>query len=62
MKEDINEEWESTKMCIQRSAIEALGRKRKFRKRKGLRIWNEEIENMIKEKKLLTINTYTRKS
>lgn len=51
-KDNVNEEWESLKLCIEKSANEVLGRKRKFRKRKGLRIWNEEIEKAIKEKKI----------
>lgn len=37
-RDDINEKWESMKMCIEQSAAEAVGGKRKFRKRKGLRI------------------------
>lgn len=48
--QNIEEEWQIIKNCIEKAAQEAIGRKNKFRSKKGLRIWNPEIENAIKEK------------
>jgi cell division septum initiation protein DivIVA len=38
------------KNAFKKAAQETTGKKRKFRSRKGLRIWNEEIEKAIEEK------------
>lgn len=50
-KDNIEMEWGNIKQCIKEAAAEALGRKKKIRSKKGLRIWNEEIANAIEEKK-----------
>lgn len=47
----IDKEWESIKTAIKKAANEATGTKKKYRKRKGLRIWNEEIKNVIENKR-----------
>ena len=49
--ENFQEEWENIKGCINKAATEALGTKYKRWKKKGLMIWNETLENVIKEKK-----------
>lgn len=51
-KDNINEEWNNIKKCIEKSANEAIGTKRRYRKRKGLRIWNEELAEVINKKKI----------
>jgi len=38
-------------MTIKKAANEAIGTKKKFRNKKGLRIWNEEIKNSIENKR-----------
>lgn len=43
-------EWQNIKNCIEKAANEVLGKKKKLRSRKGLRIWNRNIEEAIKEK------------
>jgi len=37
-------------MAIEKAANEAIGTKKKYRRKKGLRIWNEEIKNAIEDK------------
>lgn len=37
-------------MAIHKAAGEALGKRKKNCRKKGLRIWNEEIKNAIKDK------------
>jgi hypothetical protein len=46
----IEQEWKNIKTCIYRAAEESLGKNLK-EKIKRLRIWNEEIETAIQEKK-----------
>jgi hypothetical protein len=46
----IDKEWENTKIAIKTAANEAIGTKKKHR-RKSLRIWNEEIKNAIENKR-----------
>ena len=44
----IDKEWENIKIYIKKAANEAIGTKKKYRRKKGLRIWNEikiAIEN-----------------
>ena len=38
-------------MSIKKAANEAIGTKKKYRRKKGLRIWNEEIKNAIENKR-----------
>ena len=47
----IDKEWENIKMAIKKAANEATGTKKKYRRKKGLRIWNEEIKNAIENKR-----------
>lgn len=56
-KDDINQEWNNIKNCIHQAATEAVGKKKKFRRRAGLRIWNDEIEQAIKEKQQAYLRT-----
>ena len=42
-----DKEWDSIKTAIKKATNEATGTKKKHRKRKGLRIWKEEIKNVI---------------
>ena len=46
----IEEEWRNMKRIIVQAANEAIGVKKRFRKRKGLKIWTEEIEEAVAEK------------
>ena len=47
---NIEQEWLNLQQVVKQVASECLGTKRKFRKRKGLRIRSEEIEDAIKSK------------
>jgi hypothetical protein len=47
----IDKEWENIKMAIKKAANEALGTKKKYRRKKGLRIWNEDIKNAIENRR-----------
>ena len=49
-KEEIEKEWQNIQQIIKESADEAVGRKKKFQKRKGLKIWNYDIEKSVKLK------------
>ena len=46
----IDKEWENIKIAIKKAANEAIGTKKKYRRKKGLIIWNEEIKNAIENK------------
>ena len=49
MSYDVSQEWNKTKHCIVQAAKpEALGNKKRLRKRSGTRLCNEEIEGAIK--------------
>lgn len=48
--EDIETEWQNIKSIVKQAGNEAVGQKKKFRKRIGLKIWNEEIEKHVKHK------------
>jgi hypothetical protein len=39
------------KNCYKKAANEAIGTKQKYRRKKGLRIWNEEIKNAFENKR-----------
>ena len=43
-------EWQNIKYGVEKQHNKLLGKKRKVRSKKGLRIWNEEIEYSVKEK------------
>jgi hypothetical protein len=46
MRSDVNEEWENIKEAIEEAAIEALGTRCKNYRRKGIKIWNDKLENL----------------
>jgi hypothetical protein len=48
---NINLEWEALKLILIKSATEALWKRKKRKHKRGLHIWNEEIANLIKNKK-----------
>jgi hypothetical protein len=48
---EIEQEWKNIKTCIYKAAEESLGKKFKRKNPKSLKIWNEEIETAIQEKK-----------
>ena len=50
MASTIDKEWENIKIAIEKAANEAIGTKKKYRRKKGLRIWIEEIKNAIENK------------
>ena len=50
ISEYIGKEWENIKNIVNQAAKEVLGTRKKFRRRKGLKIWSDEIEEMIYEK------------
>ena len=47
----IDKERENIKIAIKKAASEAIGTKKKYRREKGLRIWNEEIRNVTANKR-----------
>ena len=48
---NINAEWQTLKSTLQQAANEALGRRMKRRHRRRLILWNEDIKNLIENKK-----------
>lgn len=44
-------EWESIKHVIKSAASEALGKRCKNYRKRGLKIWNNEIKGIVYEKK-----------
>ena len=48
--ENIEKEWQNIQEIMKKAANEAIGTRKKFRKRKGLSIWTEEIDECIKYK------------
>ena len=47
----VDKEWENIKIAIKKAANEAIETKKKYRRRKCLRILNEEIKNAIENKR-----------
>ena len=47
----IDKEWENILTATKKAANEAIGTKKKHRRKKGLRIWNGEIKNAIEIKR-----------
>jgi hypothetical protein len=43
---------------VKKAANEAIGTKKKYKRKKGLRISNEEIKNAIEKKRTAYQNTY----
>jgi transposase len=48
---NINIEREALKSILTKATTEALGKRKKRKHKRGLHIWNEEIANLIKNKK-----------
>jgi len=48
---NINVEWQNLKSTLQQAANEALGKRTKRRHRRRLILWNEDIKNLIENKK-----------
>ena len=48
---DIKEEWHTLKNTLQKAANEALGKKKKRRHKRRLISWNEDMKNLIENKK-----------
>jgi hypothetical protein len=48
---NINEEWQTLKKTPQQAANEALGKRKKRRHKRCSLLWNEEIKNLIENKK-----------
>jgi len=48
---NINEEWQTLKYTLQQAANEALGKRKKRRHKTCLILWNEDIKNLIENKK-----------
>jgi len=44
-------EWQTLKNTLQQAANEALGKRKKRRQKRGLILWNEDIKNLIENKK-----------
>lgn len=53
---DLETEWNNIRECIRKAAYESVGMTNKIRRRKGLRMWNKEIEEPVKEKQKAYIN------
>ena len=49
--DDTQEEWENLQKTVQQAANKGVGKKKQFRRRKGLRIWTKEIEESVKYKR-----------
>lgn len=49
---DVEMEWNNLEEVIYKTALEALGTRKKRKKNKGLSIWNDEIAKLIQQKKL----------
>jgi hypothetical protein len=48
---NINVEWQTLKNTLQQAANEALGKWKKRRQKRRLILWNEDIKNLIENKK-----------
>jgi len=44
-------EWQTLKNTLQQAANEALGKRKKRRHKRRLILWNEDIKNLIENKK-----------
>jgi hypothetical protein len=50
---NINAEWQTLKNTLQQAANEALGKRTKRRHKRHLILWNEEIKNLIENRRLI---------
>lgn len=53
---DIEVEWSNIKQIMIQAAKEAIGVKKRFRRRKGLQIWTEEIKEAVTQSKTHILN------
>ena len=59
---NINAEWQILKNTLQQAANEALGKRTKRRHKKRLILWNEDIKNLIENKKKAYLRYLTTRS
>jgi len=59
---NINAEWQTLKKTLQQATIEALGKRMKRRHRRSLILWNEDIKNLIENKKKAYLRYLTTRS
>jgi hypothetical protein len=59
---NINAEWQTLKNTLQQAADEALGKRMKRRNRRRLILWNEDIKNLIENKKKAYLRYLTTRS
>jgi hypothetical protein len=48
---DINMEWQALRKTLKQAASEALGKRKKRRHKRRVILWNEDIKNLIENKK-----------
>jgi len=59
---NINAEWQTLKSTLQKAANETLGKRMKRRHRRLLILWNEDIKNLIENKKKAYLRYLTTRS
>ena len=59
---NINAEWQTLKNTLQQAANEALGKRTKRRHKRRLILWNEDIKNLIENKKKAYLRYLTTRS
>jgi len=59
---NINVEWQTLKNTLQQAANEALGKRKKKRHKMRLILWNEDIKNLIENKKKAYLRHLTTRS
>jgi hypothetical protein len=50
---DINVEWQTLKNTLQQAANEALGKRKKRRHKTRLILWNGDIKNLLKTRRII---------
>ena len=58
----INVEWQTLKNTLQQAVKEALGKRKKRRHKRRLILWNEDIKNLIENKKKVYLQYLTTSS
>jgi hypothetical protein len=59
---NIDVEWQTLKNTLQQAANEALGKRKKRRHKRRLILWNEDIKNLIENKKKAYLRYLTTRS
>jgi len=59
---NIDVEWQTLKNTLQQVANEALGKRKKRRHKRRLILWNEDIKNLIENKKKACLRYLTTRS